>query len=204
MKLIVACLTGLILCSTPWALAQQQAAVELTEKLHKLVSLKGEFTQVLQDESGSELERSQGEFVLQKPGRFYWQTHDPFPQTLVSNGETIWLYDPDLMQVTVRQVSDDLQRTPALLLSESAAKVAQAYKVSEPVNNQFVLEPREEDALFESLTLVFAADQVAQIQLLDGLGQTTVFTFESAQQNQPVDESLFEFAIPEGVDVLID
>ncbi|WP_020209248.1 outer membrane lipoprotein chaperone LolA [Gilvimarinus chinensis] len=207
MTFFIRFVAALLLCHSAFASAQDNAAVALTDKLHQLVSLQGRFTQVLQDESGSELERSSGEFVLQKPGRFYWETRDPFPQTLVSNGETIWLYDPDLMQVTVRQVNDNMQRTPALLLSDSAANVAEAYEVSSPADNQFVLAPRGEDALFESLTLVFdGADgvKVAQIQLLDGLGQTTVFTFVETEQNKPVDESLFEFVIPDGVDVLID
>ncbi|MCP8898177.1 outer membrane lipoprotein chaperone LolA [Gilvimarinus xylanilyticus] len=192
-----------VLSAAVWG-ESTQAVDKLSEKLSDLTSLEGTFTQSLRDESDSELERSSGTFVVQKPGRFYWRTTDPYPQTLVSNGETVWLYDPDLMQVTVRQMSDDMQRTPALLLSDSAARIADAYHVNQPEDNRFVLTPKESDPLFESLTLVFAAQRVAQIQLLDSLGQTTVFTFSATKINKPVSEDLFEFDIPDDVDILIE
>lgn len=192
-----------VLSAGAWA-DNTQAVNKLSAKLSDLTSLEGAFTQSLRDEKGSELERSSGTFVVQKPGRFYWRTTDPFPQTLVSNGETVWLYDPDLMQVTVRQMGDDLQRTPALLLSDSAARIADAYNVSQPEAGRFVLTPKKPDSLFESLTLIFTENEVAQIQLLDSLDQTTAFTFTDTKSNQPVSEALFEFDIPDDVDVLIE
>ncbi|MDO3382066.1 outer membrane lipoprotein chaperone LolA [Gilvimarinus algae] len=190
-------------CWLPASLAQS-AGEELTSRLANLVSLQGTFTQVLLDDAGREMERSSGRFVMQKPGRFYWETLEPFPQQLISNGQTIWLYDPDLMQVTVRQLDEQLEKTPALLLSRDPKALTTAYDVSKVKEQVYTLTPTESEPLFVSLTMTFSDTGISEVSVEDGLGQRTVFSLTDTRVNLPVDESLFHFNAPEGVDVLID
>jgi outer membrane lipoprotein carrier protein len=71
---------------------------------------RADFTQVVTlppraSDSGTRVARtrsSSGSFAFQRPGRFRFVYAAPLPQTIVADGKTLWLYDEDLNQVTVR------------------------------------------------------------------------------------------------------
>lgn len=199
---------GLIAGSAVYAADEGSSANALRETLAATTSLTGEFEQTLRDAEGEPIESSAGHFVLQRPGRFFWHTRQPFEQQLISDGNTIWLYDPDLMQVTVRPVTDELNNTPAALLSESAESLAEAFLITRSVGQQgrvvFGLTPVDKDSLFARLELEFDAKNLQRIVVHDSLGQTTEFKLTNTERNQPVDATQFTFSAPEGVDVLID
>lgn len=185
---------------------QEQSATQLRKYLDAMTTLQGKFNQSLFDEQGEKLEESQGSFALQRPGKFYWKTEAPFPQLLVSNNKTIWLYDPDLETVNERPFSNDLQQTPALLLSEDIDKLRQnftvTYKAGEKNTHRFTLTPKVTDGLFQQLILVFAGDDLKEFHIQDSLGQLSQFTLTNVKRNQPVAATLFEFTPPPGVEIL--
>lgn len=188
--------------------SEQNSATQLRVLLDAMNTLQGKFTQTLYDVKGQALDESTGTFVLQRPGKFYWKTEQPYPQLLVSNQQTIWLYDPDLEQVTVRPFTDDLQRTPALLLSEDISRLQESFTIQyervEPQQEKFTLTPKVTTGLFQHLTLVFVAGQLQAFHLQDNLGQATDFTLREVERNLAVDSALFNFTPPPGVDVLHD
>ena len=92
---------------------QQQAANKLSALLGSTQTITGSFSQLTLDSSGTQLQEAAGEMVLQRPGLFRWHTNPPLEQLLVSNGKKVWLYDPDLMQVTVQKMDQRLTHTPA-------------------------------------------------------------------------------------------
>ncbi|WP_049722121.1 outer membrane lipoprotein chaperone LolA [Gilvimarinus polysaccharolyticus] len=190
------------------AAGPDNSANALRDTLAATTSLSGQFEQTLRDAEGETIEASSGSFVLQRPGRFFWHTQKPFEQQLISDGSTIWLYDPDLLQVTVRPVDDSLKATPAALLSESAESLTEAFRITRSVGQQglevFGLAPINEDGLFARLELEFDGQQLQRIIVHDSLGQTTEFALIDTVRNQPVDAAQFSFNAPEGVDVLID
>lgn len=187
---------------------QDSSASALRDTLAATTSLSGEFQQTLRDSEHKAIETSSGDFALQRPGRFFWHTQKPFEQQLISDGTTIWLYDPDLMQVTVRPVDASAKATPAVLLSESVESLAKAFRITRSVgqggHQVFGLTPIDDDSLFAKLELEFAEQQLLRIVVHDSLGQTTEFALTDTQRNRPVDAALFTFTAPEGVDVLID
>ncbi len=188
------------------ALAEKDATDDLHQRLEAITSLQGDFTQMLIDADGTLLDESQGQFAMQRPGLFRWHTSEPFEQLLVSDGDVVWLYDPDLEQVTVRPVSDQLQQTPAVLISGDLSDLRATFDVAKlPDNSElFMLYPKSEESLFDSLTLVFAEQQLTEIRVRDSLGQLTRFQLQNVARNRPVDRELFHFEAPEGTDVLID
>jgi outer membrane lipoprotein carrier protein len=187
------------------AASDNNAAAELRQRLDATTSLQGKFTQTLTDTDGTLLEESEGEFALQRPGRFYWKTAAPYEQLLVSNQEVIWLYDPDLEQVTVREFTEDLQQTPAVLLSGDLEQLQRDFAISRVAGEEaFLLVPNNQDGLFQTLILVFKAELLIEIRLQDSLGQESRFTLKDAVRNRPIDAALFNFTPPEGVDILID
>lgn len=185
-----------------------QAAAQLRKQLDAMNTLQGSFTQTLFDGKGTKLEESKGTFALQRPGKFYWKTESPFPQLLVSNHKTIWLYDPDLETVTERPFSDDLQQAPALLLSEDVEKLRKNFTVSRKVSSketeQFDLTPKVTEGLFQQLTLIFVSDELKEFRVQDSLGQTSHFLLQQVERNQAIAQDLFNFTPPANVEVLRD
>lgn len=198
----------LMLVSALVSAADDQAAAQLRKQLDAMNTLQGNFVQTTYDKDGTEQESSSGEFMLMRPGKFYWKTLDPMPQLLVSNNKTIWLYDPDLETVTVREFTDDLRETPALLLSADAEQLRKQFSVTRDTNNKtadaFTLTPKVTDGMFQHLTLVFKANQLTEFAIRDSLGQLTRCVLTNVKRNKTLPEEKFFFQPPEGVEILKD
>lgn len=185
-----------------------EPATELRERLDLMDSLQGEFTQTLIDSDGEVLEESHGTFAMARPGLFDWHTHEPFEQRLVSDHEKIWLYDPDLKQVTVRDFDSELQDTPALILSDRLEQLTGRFDIEQSENTDgltvFTLTPKKDDDLFAALELHFDGALLRAIHMHDDLGQVTEFKLSDLERNVDIDPERFRFEAPEGVDVLVD
>tara|TARA_R110002167_G_scaffold61950_3_gene175105 strand:- start:711 stop:1334 length:624 start_codon:yes stop_codon:yes gene_type:complete len=185
----------------------ETAAGNLDRLLSQLSSLSATFEQLLLDGSGNRMQQVTGEMLLARPGKFRWRTDEPFPQLLVSNGETLWLYDQDLEQVTRQPVDQRLSHTPALLLSGDLGQLETVFEVQGPIEGDsgvYRLLPLNEDALFVVLRIRFEAGVPVEMQLEDNLGQKTGIDFNDISVNPAVDETLFEFQVPAGVDLITE
>lgn len=188
--------------------APPSASVQrLSELLGKAQTLSGRFSQLSLDSSGTRLQESTGEMSLKRPGQFRWHTDKPMEQLLVSNGEKIWLYDPDLEQVTIRKLDKRLTHTPALLLSGSLASINENFEVSHREVGEiadFTLKPKAKDSLFGSLRLSFRDGLINDMQLVDNVGQRTNIQFSAVKLNPPLSADLFVFEPPAGADVIAE
>ena len=185
--------------------AEDQSAVQLRKQLDAMNTLQGNFVQTLFDKDGKKQDESKGVFIMQRPGKFYWKTETPAPQLLISNQKTIWLYDPDLQTVNERPFSDDLKKTPVLLLSEDVDKLRKNFTITRSAADKsetFTITPKVTEGLFQELLMVFINNQLSEFSIRDSLGQRTHFTLSNIKRNQPIDESVFNFVAPEGVDII--
>lgn len=187
------------------AATEQQSINELSKLLDQAKSMTGNFTQVTLDATGTRLQETNGELALKRPGLFRWHTSAPQEQLLISDNQKIWLYDPDLMQLTIQKMDQRMSHTPALLLSGNVSEIQKNFKISSNTKGKlqsFVLVPKDKESLFNSLTLTFNDKTVNGMQLVDNVGQRTNITFKNIKMNVPVDSKLFKFDPPEGTDVI--
>ena len=188
--------------------ATEQVAIErLTTLLNQAQTISGRFSQLTLDGSGTQLQETSGEMALKRPGQFRWHTDAPMEQWLVSNGEQIWLYDPDLEQVTIQKMDQRLTHTPALLLSGDVSQIAESFEITLKEGGSvvdFILKPKAADSLFESLRLSFRNGVINDMQLIDNVGQRTNILFLGVKMNPPIPASQFTFEVPEGADVIQD
>ncbi|SFC35665.1 outer membrane lipoprotein carrier protein [Kushneria avicenniae] len=200
-------LTGAALmaaCMTLPAQAASSDAERLTSLLKPLKTYSADFNQQIASGGGS-LQNASGHMWLSRPGRFNWEVSDPYRQTVVSDGQKVYLYDPDLEQVSIRPLDQRVTHTPALLLSGQASELTENYNVSrrqQGTTEFFALSPRSNDTLFESLELVFNNERLSGIDLTDGTGQRTEISFRNIEVNPDISQSQFQFKIPEGADVM--
>ncbi|KIV71003.1 Outer membrane lipoprotein carrier protein LolA [Pseudomonas sp. FeS53a] len=186
--------------------ADDQVAISrLTDMLNKAQTITGRFSQLTLDGSGTQLQETSGELALKRPGLFRWHTDEPMEQLLVSNGEKVWLYDPDLQQVTIQTLDQRLTHTPALLLSGDVSKISENFEITHKEGGDvvdFILKPKAKDTLFDTLRLSFRNGVINDMQLIDSVGQRTNILFLGVKMNQKLDAAQFDFKIPEGADVI--
>jgi len=178
------------------------AATGLIEQLQVIKGLSGTFKQTQTDSEGEFLSDAEGEFFIARPGNLYWKTILPFEQLLVSDGESLWLYDEDLEQVTISPVGEQLKNSPAIIFSGDLAVIETRYNVSINDDGSYKLRPKHDDNGFQYLDLFFRDSSLVAMALLDSFGQETRFDFVNVQLNPTIEPELFHFDVPEGTDVL--
>ena len=182
------------------------ASVEsLTNLLDKSKTLTARFSQLTLDAGGTRLQETAGEMAVQRPGLFYWHTEGKAEQTIVSDGQKVTLWDPDLQQATIKKLDPRLNQTPALLLSGDVSKISDSFDItSKQTSNviEFTLKPKAKDTLFDTLNLSFGNGVINNMRLIDSVGQRTDILFTGVKANQPVPASKFKFDIPKGADVI--
>jgi len=163
------------------------------------------FDQKVTDPSGRIVDRANGDFSLLRPGRFRWEYRSPWVQTIVADGERIWMYDADLEQVTVRPMDGMLSSTPAALLAGDTAAL-EAFVVTavgEDGDETWVqLEPVDAGGDFDRIRVGFRNGKLIGLQLTDKLAQTTTIFFANATAAPELTAADFEFVVPDGVDVI--
>ena len=182
-------------------------AAELEAFLADVRSLEADFTQTLVEADSGREQVSRGRLYLQRPDRFRWEYREPAPQLVVADGQELWLYDPDLEQVTVRPLDDGLESTPAALLSGQGdldASFDKGAAYSEDGVDWIELKPRNANADFQGIRVGFAGGTIAAMELIDALGQLTRIRFAEVKTNVELDQALFVFEPPPGADVLRD
>ncbi len=198
MRLIFSLLL-LALSSTTLADAKQN----LTARLQKLESLQGEFEQVITSDKGKTLQTSQGTFTMKRPGYFLWRTQAPHEQLVVGNPDKLWVYDPDLEQVTIRQGAAKGDNSPARLLSGDIASLAPQFSIQEASPNHFTLTPKNPAAEnFAQIQFDFEGDKLVLMAFVDKLGQQTRLNLKNTQANLPLDIKLFTFEPKPGTDII--
>ena len=194
MRLIRLMLLAVLTTASLFAHADDEAAVKrLTELLNQAQTISARFSQLSLDGSGTQLQETAGELALKRPGLFRWHTDEPMEQLLVSDGKQVWLYDPDLEQVTIQSLDQRLTHTPALLLSGDVSQIRENFEITFKEGGSvvdFILKPKSKDTLFDSLRLSFRNGVLNDMQLIDSIGQRTNILFMNVKMNEPLDLSL--------------
>ncbi len=180
------------------------AALRVENFLGQLTSLRAEFRQTVTDADGRVLERAEGSVVLARPGRFRWDYRVP-EQLIISDGVTVWLYDIELEQVSIRAAGDALAGTPAMLLA-GEGDLNDEFEITDAGQQDGLdwsrLTPRRPDGDFREVRLGFAGRELRRMTFIDRLGQTTELELLEVVRNPRFDPSLFRFEPPPGVDVV--
>ena len=156
------------------------------------------------DARGAQTESAEGTVALARPGKFRWDYRVP-AQLIVSDGTTVWLYDVDLSQVTIRPAADSLSGTPALLFSGQTDLGAE-FKIADGGEADGLawsrLTPKNAESDFRELSVGIAGGELRRMVLVDRLGQTMRIEFDRIERNPRLDASIFSFTPPPGVDVV--
>lgn len=187
----------------------QNAVEELQKRLGKIQSFSANFVQLTQDSQGNVLQRVDGFMQVAKPGKLHWQTEGIYEQLVISNGSSLWIYDADLEQVSIKNMDNRLAETPALLLGGDISAIADDFIINQQPTDAsilYVLQPKDTSQLFDSLELRFntlvESQPLIEMTISDASGQITRIDFQNVQHNPELNDSIFTFTIPKGIDVI--
>jgi outer membrane lipoprotein carrier protein len=192
----------LILLLKP-ALASE-AGSQLSRYLEHLTTLEAEFEQSVLNENLSQAVRSRGTFYLQRPNKFRWDYVEPELQQIVADGRQVWLYDPELEQVSVQSQSSALKGTPAALLisGEPIENSFELIDIGRSQNLDWIeLIPRDTESQFVRILLAFADDELLRMEMADKFGQVTRFQFHKIKRNATFKSTFFQFVPPANTDI---
>ena len=151
---------------------------------------------------------SSGTFEFARPGHFRFVYKKPFEQSIVADGQTLWLYDVDLNQVTARKQSQVLGSTPAALIASAAdMRALQADFGLSADADQDGLEwvravPKAKDSALQTVRVGFKSGELAVLEIVDSFGQRSSLRFTAFQTNPALDAAVFQFKPPTGADVI--
>jgi len=205
MKHTLTVVAALVLGNAAVAQAPANALTDFRAYTRDLQSLAGSFTQEVRDKSGRVSRQSSGSFAIARPGKFRFVYEKPYKQTIVSDGTTVWLYDEDLNQVTVRKLGDTLSEQPlALLLDPTAADKLFDLKALESSGSIGYVEARSKkaEAPFTDLRVAMVALQPKELTWRDALQNANTIRFGELGKNSKLPTDTFAFTPPKGADVL--
>ncbi|MHB1803834.1 MAG: outer membrane lipoprotein chaperone LolA, partial [Acidithiobacillus ferrooxidans] len=104
-------LGGIQLAAAATGLAMLQ---DFFQKTHTITA---RFRQEVANHDGQIVKRTSGKLWISRPGKFRWDYDGRNGQTIVSNGEKVWLYEPALEQATVQPLGKAIGSTPAALIA---------------------------------------------------------------------------------------
>ena len=177
----------------------------LRDFFNNTTTMRAQFSQVVNDKQGRKIQEVDGIMQLQRPNKFRWDYKKPYEQQIVSDGKQVFLFDTELQQVTIRELSKTLGSSPAALLAGGDA-VEKSFTLKNATRKDgltWVLAlPKDKESGFDRVLLGFKADKLRKMELYDSFNHITHITFDEVERNPILQDATFLFTPPEGVDVV--
>ena len=200
--LAAALAAGLMLASPA---ATAGARDDLNAFTKGLKGLDGQFTQQVFDARGKRKESASGRVAVSAPRLFRWEYVKPYPQLIVADGTSVWVYDPDLKQASKRPQGVEEANSPLAILLEPA-RLDRDFNVKDAGTSDGLswlqLTPKQAEAGFKTAKLGFGSTGLSKMEYVDALGQRTQITFGAWKRNPVFAKDTFVYAPGKGVDVI--
>ena len=185
-------------CASAFATATD----ELRDFVQNVKSGKSTFTQTVTSPNGKQ-KVSNGSFEFARPNRFRFIYQAPYAQTVVGDGAKVWIYDPDLNQVSSRKTGDALANTPAALIVSN--DIDKAFTLADQPSRDGVdwvlATPRQAEGTVRALRVGFKGHALARLEIDDSFGQKSMIVFSAFEPNAKLAADTFTFVPPKGADV---
>ncbi|MCN4476757.1 outer membrane lipoprotein chaperone LolA, partial [Escherichia coli] len=155
-KIAITCaLLSSLVASSVWA----DAASDLKSRLDKVSSFHASFTQKVTDGSGAAVQEGQGDLWVKRPNLFNWHMTQPDESILVSDGKTLWFYNPFVEQATATWLKDATGNTPFMLIARNQSSDWQQYNIKQN-GDDFVLTPKASNGNLKQFTVSTKASRM--------------------------------------------
>lgn len=201
-------LAAVVIAAPARADALRDALHRLQRRYDDTRTMEADFRQVVESKTLAGTLETKGKVAFEKPNRMRWDYDPPDAQTIVGDGDTLWIYQPDLKQVIKAPLGQAFQSSTPVTFLAGLGKVERDFNATlarnEPEQWVLTLTPKQKDTGVGTLELgVRKSDaSVAEARIVDAAGTTTRILFSGERRNVTLAPDLFHFAPPPGVDVV--
>ncbi|VFP86730.1 Outer-membrane lipoprotein carrier protein [Candidatus Erwinia haradaeae] len=179
---------------------QCDIATVLQKRLEKIQSFHTEFNQTVIDKRNILIQKSHGYVWVNRPDQLYWKVLYPDSSDLISDGKTLWFYNPSVKQVSIYCVKNILQNTPLMLVSCHWSNAWKRYHLLQK-GDTFIFIPKELYSNIKKFTLnILKNGNINRFSIFERDG--VCIRYVLAKQNPTeIDPKKFQFSIPPGVTI---
>lgn len=194
--LIACCLMSGLISSAVFA----DARSDLQSRLNKVNSFHASFSQSVKDARGVGIQQGEGELWVKRPNLFRWHMSSPDESILVSDGKTLWFFNPFVEQVTATWLDSVTGDTPFMLITRNSSADWNKYNIQQK-GDEFKLTPKTTSGNLKAFTITVTAGGVIKgFVAVEQDGQSSSYVLKG-QQTGTVDAAKFTFVPPTGVTV---
>ncbi len=200
-----------LLAAAPARLDTNTVVDKVQRRYDGAADFRARFTQTLTSAAMGRKTNSAGAVMFKKPGRMRWDYDKPEKATYVTDGGTLWLYEPDDQQAFKQQLKDS-QLPAALAFLTGKGKLAAEFDITPvdkspygaPGDYRLSLSPKVAEPQVKNILFVVDPHtfDVRESVITDGQGNLNDLTFADIKTNTKIPESEFHFAPPAGVRVI--
>ncbi len=150
---------------------------------------------------------STGHMVVAKPAKMRWEYETPEKSLVVSDGESLWTYDPAFGEAQRLRVSEGFLSGAAVQFLLGEGDLRRDFRITlvscGEDSVELALSPRQ-PATYEKLRVVVdrTTGTLSRTQVIDLLGNVTIVELSQLETNVDPDPETFRFVAPEGVSVI--
>ena len=152
--------------------------------------------------------RAAGTVAFKKPGKMRWNLGGDEPQVIVADGETIWFFQPEDEQVLKARFESAFRSTTPISFLTGVGRIEEDFEVEiasrEADRIKLALQPRRRDADLGGLRLEVdpRTYDIVAAEVVDPVGNVTRLSFSEMRRNGGIEDSVFRFEVPAGIDVI--
>ena len=172
----------------------------LIQSLEKLESMQSFFEQT---RSGSD-EKFSGQLLFQKPNLFRMEIGPPVSQTIISDGDYLWVYDKDLEQVIVSHLTNSLSEMPFMRLLSEPRDFLMGSEIVDLSQNEkrFRISVKENENPLEFVDLDFTDGLISRVFVASRIGEPLEVFFNQMSLLEFLPKKNFIFVLPENIDLI--
>jgi outer membrane lipoprotein carrier protein len=211
MRFIILIFAFLSLAATAHAETAEQLANRVQGVYDKVPSYMADFQQESILKATGQSSAAKGKVAFKKPGKMRWDYESPVSQAIISDGKTLWIYQPNDRQVLVSNAEKFLKNRASITFLAGKGKLTEEFNVKlgkapEAGVPGTVLEliPKQPDASVSRVLLIVDPKTalVTETWVYDFLNNATRVRFTNAETGRKLNDALFVFTAPPGIDVI--
>lgn len=193
-------LLSLSLLGTTFANANPQSVAELQRRLELAGQYSADFNQTVRNNKGKQIQSGQGKFQVKRPNLFRMDTKQPNENLIISDGQTLWFYDPFVSQATANWVNDAVKDTPFVLLTGNDKAHWAQYSVSQN-GDTFVLKPKAKKSALKQFDIRIDSNGLLKgFSTIERDGQSNLYVLRNIT-TAGISDGLFTFSLPKGAEL---
>jgi outer membrane lipoprotein carrier protein len=152
---------------------------------------------------------AEGHLIVRPPGKMRWEYTVPEPQSIITDGQTMWIYRPTDNQVMVGKAPEFFSGGKGAGFLSDVRQIRKSFTIQvEPSQNEkyhrLKLVPRKAGPELTDITLSVAKGtyRIDQVVTHNAYGDETRIVLTDYEFDIQPEEALFKFTVPKGVDVV--